>query len=204
MALLGKIGRSVESLANSKLLMGTLVGGAVIKGLSDTVGQSAISNAMDIAFDNPEADRAVLGTDITPSILMAEAAVPGLSQAARVANVERYGFNTGIVGPMTAGAAVGGAGGFLAGSLGAARIFSSPRAKAIAGAFGGLTGVIAGAGVGAGVGAGGAFAHAAGYVRSNSQLMSQSPYSRSSLTTADQLNASGDIVLGMHNARRGY
>jgi hypothetical protein len=36
----------------------------------------------------------------------------------------------------------------------------------------------------------------------NKQLMSQSP--NSSLAMANQLNASGDIVLGMHNSRRGF
>lgn len=40
-------------------------------------------------------------------------------------------------------------------------------------------------------------------VRDNRQLLSSSPYS-TSLATAQALNASGDIVLGMHNSRNSY
>jgi hypothetical protein len=40
-------------------------------------------------------------------------------------------------------------------------------------------------------------------IRDNRQLLSSSPYS-TSLATAQALNASGDIVLGMHNSRNSY
>lgn len=110
MALLDKIGRSLSRASRSKAVMGTVVAGAVIKGLNDTVGQSAINNAMDIAFDNPEADRAVLGTDLTPSLLVAQAGLGPVSGVARAMNVDRYGANTGMVGPAAVGAGLGAVG----------------------------------------------------------------------------------------------
>lgn len=110
MALLDKIGKSLSIASRSKAVMGTVAAGAVIKGLSDTVGQSAISNAMDIAFDNPEADRAVLGTDLTPSLLVAQAGLGPVSGVARAMNMDRYGADTGIVGPAAGGAGLGAVG----------------------------------------------------------------------------------------------
>lgn len=215
MALLSKIGKFIgqnvnasntldnfNRLATNKKVMGLVAAGAVAKGLSDTVGKSSIDNAMDIAFDDPEADRAVLGTDLTPGLMLAESGIPGIGGIAKSMNVDKYGVNTGITGPMTGGAVLGGAGGFMAGSLGLAKRFSSSRGKAIAGAIGGLTGAIAGGAVGTGLGAGGAMMGAGMYAKRNSQLLSQNQ--NTSLNTANQLNASGDIVLGMHNSRRGF
>ena len=42
-----------------------------------------------------------------------------------------------------------------------------------------------------------------GLIQNNQDFYSQSPYARSR-QLATELNASGDIVLGMHNARGGY
>lgn len=68
----------------------------------------------------------------------------------------------------------------------------------IGGLIGGFGGTIAGSAAGAGT----SFANAATYARKNEQLLRQSPFSNSSLATAQSLNATGDIVLGMHNSRR--
>lgn len=115
MAILNSIGRALSTASRSKTVMGLAVAGAVTKGLSDTVGQSAIDNAMDIAFDNPEADRAILGTDLTPSLLVSQAGLGPISGAARAMNIDKYGVNMGIEGPMKGGAAIGGALGFFGG-----------------------------------------------------------------------------------------
>jgi hypothetical protein len=48
-----------------------------------------------------------------------------------------------------------------------------------------------------------AVAPAAFYARDNAEFLSSSPYSNSRRMMSD-LSASGDIVLGMHNSRRGY
>jgi hypothetical protein len=39
--------------------------------------------------------------------------------------------------------------------------------------------------------------------RANQQIMTQSPFYNQSALNAERLNASGNIVLGMHNQRRG-
>ena len=72
--------------------------------------------------------------------------------------------------------------------------------RAIIGGIAGLVG--ASAGISAGIGATGA-APVASHLSQNREFMSQSPYS-TSRSTAVNLNASGNIVLGMHNSRRGY
>jgi len=185
MALLNKIGKAALRGAGAKTTLGLLTAGAVVKGLSDTVGQSAISNAMDIAFDNPEADRAVLGTDLTPSLLLGEAGLGPISGYARSLNAMKYGVNTGPVLPAVTTAGLG-----TLGAVGGAK-------------FGGVLGAVAGGAVGAIAGAALGAAPTLGYMSSNRQLLKESPFSNTSLMTADMLNASGDIVFGMHNSRRG-
>lgn len=43
--------------------------------------------------------------------------------------------------------------------------------------------------------------YAKGHLERNKQFYDQSPYNNVSLRNAEALNASGDIVLGMHNSR---
>lgn len=197
MALLNKIGKAafagrlsnagsaLSRGAGSKTVLGLLTAGAVVKGLSDSVGQSAIGNAMDIAFDNPEADRAVLGTDLTPSLLLGEAGLGPISGIARNMNAMKYGINTGPVLPAATTAGLG-----ALGAIGGAKI-------------GGALGAVAGGAIGSIAGAALGMAPTLGYMSNNRQLLKESPFSSTSLITADMLNASGDIVFGMHNSRRG-
>ena len=101
--------------------MGTALAGAFGAGMFKKVANGTIDNAMDIAFDNPQADQAVLGTDLTPSIAMG-AGISGIAGAPfRLANagaLNMYGANSPQV--MTGFAAAGGtlgarSGGVLAG-----------------------------------------------------------------------------------------
>ena len=128
-------------------------------------------------------------------------------------------------GMMTIGAGEAMAGGIIGAGIGAG-IFGAPLgAKAGAGLVGripgggyigkgiaamglGAVGAIAGAGIGGAVGGAvgmtlPAAATIGGHINRNQEFYRQSPYSSSS-STASQLSASGDIVLGMHNSRRGY
>lgn len=91
--------------------------------------------------------------------------------------------------------------------------FESAVGGVLGAAFGGLvgssTGSIKGAIMGgiAGGFIGGVVAPTAqmmGFVGVNRDFYSQSPYANRSTTTAAALNASGNIVLGMHNSRGGY
>lgn len=187
-----RLGKGILKAAGSKKALGILTAGAVVKGLSDTVGKSAIDNAMDIAFDNPEADRAVLGTDLKPSMLVAQAGLGPISDVARNMNISKYGYNPGAnaaIGSIGMGAMLGGTAGAVLGSKGGV------KGAIIGGIAGNLLGGISGLAVAA--------SPTLSYAKNNRQLLSQSPFSNSSLMTADSLNASGDIVFGMHNTRRG-
>lgn len=153
---------------------------------------------MEIAFDNKEADRMVLGGDLTPSLVLGEAGLGPISSVAKGINMPRYGYNPGFNESVAAGGATVGALGLFGG------IFSGAKKKGLKGGIiGGLIGATAGSAVGGSIGGGSAVAGAVSYARNNQQLLSQSPFSNSSLATAESLNASGDIVLGMHNMRRG-
>ena len=209
MALLDKIGKAATRLSQAgrsagisamggggglgKTAFGVAIAGGALSGLSN-IGNSAIDNAMEIAFDNAQADRAVLGTDLSPSLLLGEAGLGAISGTARNMNALKYGVNTGPGLPIATtagGAALGGMGGAGLGF----------KMKGIKGMLaGGAIGSIVGGSVGGGIG----IAPTAAYLRQNQQLLKESPFSNTSLVTADALNASGDIVFGMHNSRRGY
>jgi len=61
----------------------------------------------------------------------------------------------------------------------------------VGGVLGGITGVY------------GSIDFARRSAQENQQIISQSPFYNSSMLTAERLNASGDIVLGAYNTRRG-
>jgi len=215
MALLSKIGKALTNNSarmsdgleaagkgllrgtGSKTVLGLLTAGAVVKGLSDTVGQSAIDNAMEVAFDNPEADRAVLGTDLTPSLLLGQAGLGPVSGYARNMNAMQYGIDTGPMPSMALGG-LGASAGVMGGIAVGAKVGGVKGSLLGMGA--GLLGAATGGTIGAGIGA----APTLGYVNNNRQLLRESPYSNTSMMTAEALNATGDIVFGMHNSRRGY
>lgn len=186
--------------------MGTALAGAFGAGMFKKVANGTIDNAMDIAFDNPQADQAVLGTDLTPSMAMG-VGISGIAGAPfRMANampLNMYGANpTG--GKVLGGAAVGGSIGALGGAaiggaglgyLGAKKFGMAGKiGYGIAGTIGGaIAGGLGGTAVGAAPAIGATAHYAKKYGRS----------SNSSLMTAQSLNANGNIVLGMHNSRRG-
>lgn len=172
------------------LAAGAYFGYKGMKGFTDQVIPNAIDNTMDVAFGDPQADRAVLGTDLTPSMLYMNSGLPG-QRIARARNLSRTGVNLGaggsamgVVGSTGFGAAVG----------------------AFAGKMGGLNpklGAKIGAGIGAVAGIYGVANNTIGTAARNRQIISESPFYNQSLLTAERLNASGNIVLGMHNQRRG-
>lgn len=232
MALLGKVGKlasgvrrgaqsAASGAARSKTLAATVIGGSMIAGFAGKTSEAAISGTMDVAFGTPDADNYMLGgRDLTPSLAMG-ALMPGfLGAPARMKNAVDLGmYGAGspeaFFAPIGIGAALGAAAGtYGAASRGGKAIKAAKAAKAlgsrkriigaVAGAAfgtiaGGMAAGTAGAAIGTGVGAMGA----AKPYRNNPDLFKNSPYYNTSLSTAERLNASGDIVLGMHNSRRG-
>lgn len=146
---------------------------------------------MDVAFGDPQADRAVLGTDLTAG-LYAGARAPGIiGSTARGANAARFGV--GAQNPVRSAAGIGTVGAVAGAALGYGKA--------------GVKGAIIGAGIGAfgggAAGAIGAGTQAFRTAKTNRQIMGESPFYNHSALTAQRLNASGNIVLGMHNQRRG-
>lgn len=160
------------------------------RGFADQVVPNAIDNAMDVAFGDPQADRAVLGTDLTPSMPYMNSGLPG-QRIARARNLPRRGLNTGPVGAAIPPALGVGIGAGLGAVVGSRAGFGSKIGGAIGAAIGGAVGVgITGNNI-------------IGTAARNRQIIGESPFYNQSLLTAQRLNASGNIVLGMHNQRRG-
>jgi hypothetical protein len=92
-------------------------------------------------------------------------------------------------------------GGFIGGLAGARMGYGR---GGIRGAItGSVLGAMGGAVAGGALGAGGSATMAYKTAKTNSQIMNESPFYNQSALTANRLNASGNIVFGMHNQRRG-
>lgn len=198
------IGQAAKDVMKSKSAKGAVLGGLFLAGLSKNLVKPTIKAGMDVAFDDPNADRQVLGTDLTPSMLIGASVGGPIGGLARGANAYRFGVgatnpytaqkNTGRVGGI-AGAVGGGIYGYKKGIAG-----QKGTKGAIMGAIGGgITGNIAGRATGAA----GSLMYAKKYAQTNSQILNESPFYNQSLMTADRMNARGDIVLGAYNSRKG-
>lgn len=113
------IGRSLSTITESlpgsrgrKIAIGAGLGLTGMAGFYNATAQPTIKAAMDVAFDDPNADRAVLGTDLTPSILAAGTMGGPVGGIARGVNATRfYGYPNPVksaAGSSVVGAAVGG------------------------------------------------------------------------------------------------
>lgn len=184
MSLLSNIGKSIYRGATTKTGAGLIIGGAAMAGLAKNAAPAARDAAMDVAFGDPNADEAFLGRKLTPGAVF-DASVPGSSS----------GRNT--IAGMGLGATLGGV---------------------VGGMSKGFKGGVIGAAFGATAGLAGGVAMGSGYISRNERFINESPYvgkrklnrdmsyggqRNSSLETARELNADGNIVLGMHNLRRG-
>ena len=179
-----------------KVGVGALLVGAGLKGFYNQVAPATIDAGMDIAFGDPQADQKVLGTDLTPSMIYGKSGLPGSNAAMRLPNnLKRRGLNPGgraaLIGAPAFGATLGGLGAAAIGRKIGLKGKNLAKASA-AGAF-----------IGGGAGLVGSISNPINVARNNSQIMSQSPFYNQSALNAERLNASGNIVLGMHNQRRG-
>lgn len=170
-----------------------------IKGFAGQVIPAMTDAAMDVAFDDPQADRAVLGTDLTPSLYLGVKGPGVIGQLARTKNATRFGLGAHNPVSNTIGGSV--IGGLAGGGLGAKMGFN--RAGIRGAIIGGALGAVGGGMIGGGLAAAGVASAAYSTARTNSQIMNESPFYNHSALTAQRLNASGNIVLGMHNQRRG-
>ena len=183
----GKLsGRAASATAKNtgvrKAGMGMLLGGAAVAGVVSG-SKGLVDGAFDVAFNNPEADRAFTGGDIGPGYIGSQI-VGG--------PVGAIGQALGPVGQAAGAAAAYGASHLIGKgeNLAAKKLFKR--------------GMI-GSGTVAGIG-GAALMGSAYAAKKLVSKMSTSPYAnrRSSKSQEERLGASGNIVLGMQNSRRGY
>lgn len=190
-----KAGKAVGgSSAAGKIGMGMLTAGAIGAGVISGAGE-VMDSAFDVAFDDPQADRAFIGSDIGVGTLIGSSMGGVIGSASRA---PLYGNAGQISGGIMSTA--GGAGLMAAGAGVAGASYGLRKLKG----GGGLKGMLAGAGiaaVGAGISAGGIASARAGY---QEEGIRQNPFVNTTGSTMNRLNISGDIVLGAHNTRRGY
>jgi hypothetical protein len=200
---LKKVGRGVSKAGSAAAYAGgspkALVGiGAVAfaAGVANEAGPAARDAAFESTLGTADADRYFTGRKFSARFL-AGTAMGGLPGGALQATAPSDMLATGA-GAITGNPLGYAAGGSAAGAMGGVGI----GAMAGRGVKGKVIGAIGGAIVGGAAGGALPYAGAATYVRSNREFFSQSPYGRS--TANNDMSAVGDIVLGMHNSRRGY
>lgn len=201
------MGNAVSKVASSRAGIAGVAAGAGAVGLGSSIGQPLKDAAFDVAFDDTEADRYFTGRDLDARFLagslmggvgggLLQATAPGDYLAANPP-ISAEGFTASVIAARTAAGPVTGtmgaaAGAFLGSSLG-------PAGKKFGKIAGGLIGGFGGANLGIALPALGVGA----YLNNNREFFQNSPYSPTR-QTQNTLSASGDIVLGMHNSRRGY
>jgi hypothetical protein len=189
------IGRRAANFGNNTVGAAAVMIGAGILGMANAVAPEAVDFAMEGAFGDENADRYFTGMDLSARTLVGQATGGILGGAIRGSDpMQQYMINPVAPSPMATG--VGGSitGALLGGAIGGVK--KGFKGGAIGATLGMLAGGIAG----------GAAAAAApiGYMRQNRDFFTQSPYSPLGSSQTQALNATGDIVLGMHNSRRGY
>ena len=133
-------GQMVKDIMKSKTAKGTILGGLFLAGVAKEVVRPTMKAAMDVAFDDPNADQKVLGTDLTPSMLIGGSLTGGSKRplvglggavagaAGGAALGKKYYGNQGAVIGGIAGFFMGGAAGTIAGGDAPAFIGGQARA----------------------------------------------------------------------------
>ena len=193
------VGSSMANMSGRSLA--ALGAGAFAVGMGSEIGPAARDASFDAVLGTPDADRYFTGRKLSARFLLGEAMGGAGGTALQATAPGDFAAVNPIIptNPVTGGAAgfVGGGGTVAAigGLVGSRTGFGAGRGAAIGGAIGGM--------VGGAVGATAPVTGAITYSRQNREFFRQSPYGRSSSANAE-LSAVGDIVLGMHNSRRGY
>jgi len=186
--------------------MGLLLGGAAIAGVVNG-SKGLVDGAFDVAFDNPEADRAFTGGDVGPGYVASQMVGGPIGAVGKATGPLGQAAGAAAAGPVAVGGGLalgGGAGvfGLAAAGYAASKLIGKGENLAAKKIF--KRGMI-GSGTAAGIG-GAALVGSAFAAKKLVSKMSTSPYAnrRSSRSQEERLGASGNIVLGMQNSRRGY
>jgi hypothetical protein len=201
------LGDTLSQIGSSRAGIAGVAIGAGAVGFGSSIGQPIKDAAFEVAFDDTEADRYFTGRDLDARFFagslmggvgggLLQATAPGDYMATNPP-ISSESFTASVIAARTAAGPVTGtmgaaAGAFLGSSLG-------PGGRKFGKIAGGLIGGFGGANLGIALPALGVGA----YLNNNREFFQNSPYSPTR-QTQNELNASGDIVLGMHNSRRGY
>lgn len=185
------VGRTIQKLGSSKFGVAAVAGTGIMAGVANTAGPATMDATMDVAFGTPDADRYFTGRDMSLRGTIG-AAMGGFQGGALLATApgDQFALNPAIVSPAATIPIGMAAGAFAFGRKG------SIKSRILKGGLGAMGGGIVGAGI-SGLGL-------TSYISNNQQFFAQSPYAPSAARAYADLNATGDVVLGMHNARRGY
>lgn len=204
---IGKIikatGRGITAASSSKAGLGAVAVGAFGLGFANTVAPAVRDAAFDFALGDPNADVAFTGRKINTRYLVGEGMSGPLGTATRLTSPMDYETFSSPVPTGKQALISAGVGGTLGATSGgiigkfAGTVFNK-KLGVLGTAIGGAIGAVAGGSAG--------LVGARNMVKNNQRFYQESPYNNrnTSLNTMNSTNAVGDIVLGMHNARRGY
>jgi hypothetical protein len=207
MALMAGLGRMVGGIGSKRGLLAAVGISAGATGFLKEAAGGAVDASMDVAFGSPDADKYFVGRELNSRYLIGSAigGLPmggiagGMLQATDPGALFTFSGGNNVPGAAATmgGFAVGAAGGGAFGAKLGAKFGKSVRAKIGGALIGGITGGTALGSIPLGA--------TANMLRDNRAFFGETAYGRStSSNTAAGLNAVGDIVLGMHNARGGY
>ena len=203
--MLGALGRKINgpivSAGTSGKALGAIGAVAFGAGVMNKTGPAAMDATMEGAFGDENADRYFTGRDLSLRTF-AGASIGGLG--GEMLQMTDQGDYLAINPIMPPNALVSSASGAAAGTgLGALAGSAIAKHKGKGGIKGAVLGGIIGNVAGGMLGAAGSASTPLMHMRNNQEFFSESPYSPLGRGN-NILNASGNIVLGMHNSRRGY
>ena len=203
-------GRGLSSLGTNRgslMAIGAIAGTA---GLASKVGPAARDAALEVGLGDENADRYFIGSKLSARSLVGAGIGGPLGTAMQMTSPGDFNKTNPImiggVGQQTvAGAGLGG----VAGGIGGAFLGAKSGGSTFGRVAKGIVGGVMGAGMGATIGGAAPLASAGiatkAYMNDNADFFANSPYSRKGTQQImNDTGASGNIVLGMHNSRRGY
>jgi len=214
MALMQGLGRAVTRAGSSRAALGGVAAVGLTAGLVNSTARPALDAANEMAFSDKDTDRYFLGErGLSPGTILDSTVGAGSAAAGTIAGGTLGAAGGGLLGlgigstlnetklkkdinipknfaqdiPLIGGKEVplvGGKNLLKAGIGGRGKIGMAAAGAIIGGGFGASTFVRS-------------------HVNRNRDFYQQSPYNRGSAMQASSTNAYGDMVLGMHNSRRG-
>lgn len=178
-------------------------------GMASSIAPAARDAAFDFALGDPNADVAFTGRKLDTRYLIGKGMPGPIGYAMRASSPDEYtAFDTPVPtkDQVTAGIGVGAAIGTGVGFIAGRALGLGNKGSSLLAGLGTMTGSALGAST--------AFVATNSLRKQNERFFKESPYSpissvkkgpsRTTAQTMYDTNAVGDIVLGMHNSRRGY